>query len=220
MIKCVLFDMDGTLVNSYAGIYNSYKYALKKMNLEFEGDKFVGKVIGAPLLTVFSEYFKLDAKSALAAVTYYREYYANKGKFQASVYGGIEKSLNLLKKNNYFIGIATLKREEFAKDIVKELNLQNYFNVISGIDENDKLKKSDIIKKCMDIFNVKSEETILVGDSEYDLEGAREAKIHFLGVSYGFGFTSIDTENVDGFVHSADKIGEYILKYDKEREYI
>ena len=63
MHKCILFDMDGTLVNTYEGIFNSYKYAFEKMNLDFPGQKFVGKVIGAPLLSVFKELYGFIMKN-------------------------------------------------------------------------------------------------------------------------------------------------------------
>lgn len=188
MYKCILFDMDGTLVNTYEGIFNSYKYAFEKMNLDFPGQKFVGKVIGAPLLSVFKETLGLSDEKALEAVEHYRKYYSEFGKDELVVYDGIRESLSMLKQKECFLGIATLKREIFAKEILKNQELEQYFDIVCGIDENDKLTKCDLLKKCMIQLNCKPAETILVGDSEYDAEGAEEAAIDFMAVLYGFGF--------------------------------
>lgn len=194
MYKCVLFDMDGTLVNTYRGIFNSYKYAFHKIGREFPGKKFVGKAIGAPLLSVFQEELGLSKESAEQAVIYYREYYSEFGKNEAELYDGIEESLEKLKAQGIYLGVATLKREIFAKEILNDLNLMQYFDSVCGIDEKDKLTKSDLLKKCMNQLEVLPSETLLVGDSEYDAEGAEDTEVAFMAVLYGFGFR--DMENL------------------------
>ena len=214
MYKCVLFDMDGTLVNTYQGIFNSYQYAFHKMNLPFPGEKFVGKSIGAPLLSVFRETCGLTDEQAAEAVKFYREYYASKGKSEADVYDGISESLKALKDNGILLGVATLKRESFAVEILNELKLQDYFDIVCGIDENDHLTKADLINKCIWKLGVSDSETILVGDSEYDADGARLAGVDFLAVLYGFGFKDPDTvHNLDSTAHTAYEVADIILKH-------
>lgn len=188
MYKFVLFDMDGTLVNTYQGIYHSYEYAAKKLGIEFQGEKFVGNVIGVPLMSVFTDWLLLSQEDARKGIEYYRKYYAERGKNEASVYEGIKESLSKLKREEYVLGIATLKRETFAEEILKNLGLDIYFDVVYGIDDNDSLTKSKLIEKCISKMHALKKDTILVGDSEYDYEGARAVEIDFLAVSYGFGF--------------------------------
>ena len=149
MYKFVLFDMDGTLVNTYQGIYHSYEYAAKKLGIEFQGEQFVGNVIGAPLMSVFTDWLLLSEEDARKGIEYYRKYYAERGKNEVSVYEGIKESLSKLKKEEYVLGIATLKREVFAKEILKNLGLDIYFDVVYGIDDNDSLTKSKLIEKCI-----------------------------------------------------------------------
>lgn len=188
MYKCVLFDMDGTLVNSYEGIFNSYQYTMGKMGNNFEGHEFVRNAIGAPLLFVFEKLCEMDKEKALQAVDYYRSYYAKKGKYQVKAYDGIKETLEKLKKSGYIIGTATLKNETFAKEILEELELLSYFDIVCGMDKDNRLTKADIIRLCMKHANTSHNETILVGDSEFDAIGAKEAGIDFLAVTYGFGF--------------------------------
>ena len=188
MYKCVIFDLDGTLANTYQGIYNAYEYAAKNMNISFTGDSLVKEAIGAPLLSVFKEKFFLNENDALTAVEFYRKYYAETGKLEATAYDGILQTLVSLKEEKYLLGVATLKRENFAKEILKELNLAKYFDVIYGMDENDQLTKANLLKKCILQLQVRKEDTLLVGDSIYDQIGANEAEIDFMAVTYGFGF--------------------------------
>ena len=220
MYKCILFDMDGTLVNSYEGIYNSYEYAFKKMNIEFKGKEFVENAIGAPLILTLENLCNMKKDEILKAVEYYRNYYNEKGKSQVKAYNGIKETLEKLKNNGYLLGVATLKRENFAKEILKNLNLLSNFDIVCGMDEKDSLTKADIIKNCISELNIKKEEAILVGDSEFDLKGAKEAGVDFLALTYGFGFRDrekLNKFNIEIFAENAYEISEKISLMEERR---
>lgn len=186
--KAVIFDMDGTLVNTYGGIFNSYTYAARQMGLTLPDDALVGAAIGAPLSEVFATRFGLEEESVRIAVDHYRHYYAESGFKEVEIYDGITELLIYLKNNGYKLAIATLKREDFARNIVKILNLDKFFDVVYGIDDNDKLTKSDIINKCLDTLSLTRDIALYVGDSFYDAVGAEQSGLDFAGVTYGFGF--------------------------------
>ena len=188
MFDCVLFDMEGTLIDSYPGILHSYQFAFHRLGLPFPGEAFVKTAIGAPLLSAFKREAGLEQPQAVRAVAYYREYYAVRGKREAKVYEGIPQALGDLKDAGCRIATATLKRERFAAEILEENGLMPFFDLVCGMDEGDRLSKSDLIRLCLRQLNVKKARAVLVGDSEYDEEGAREAGIPFLAVTYGFGF--------------------------------
>ena len=212
MYKCVLFDMDGTLVNTYEGIFNSYAYAFEKMNMSFEGTKIVGKAIGAPLLEVFKTQCGLQKEQAVQATKYYREYYARKGKYEAILYEGIKETLRVLKEHNCIIAVTTLKKESFAKDILKQFELLSYFDAVYGMDEHDTLSKSDLLRRCIKNFKMDVSDTVLVGDSEYDELGALEVGIDFLGVLYGFGFKKRQLKSQSLMIDSGHDISRSLEK--------
>ncbi len=191
MYRCILFDMDGTLVNSYEGIYHAYEWAFAQMELPFQGDAFVKKAIGAPLPFAFEQLYGLSSERAAQAIRYYRDYYARQGRHEAFAYPGIREALQGLKSAGCFLCTATLKKQQFAQEMLEELGLLPFFDAVCGADEEGRLTKADLIRAGMRSAGVHPEETVLVGDSEFDAQGARQSGVSFLAVTYGFGYQSI-----------------------------
>lgn len=190
--NCVLFDLDGTLANTFPGILHSYQHAAQMTGFPIPTEQIVGEVIGAPLAEVFRKRFALEETETNEALQCYRDYYAKKGVSEVWHYEGMTETLAELKKRGYSIGVTTLKKESFAKEMLTQLGLSQYFDIIIGMDDKDHLTKSEMIKKAMGILGVAEESTILVGDSSYDAIGAREANVNFIAVTYGFGFKSVE----------------------------
>lgn len=186
--KCILFDLDGTLVNTFPGILHSYEYVASKMDLPAPTEKIVNEAIGAPLAEVFREKFRLDEEQVTKAMEHYRERYAESGIYEVENYPEMTEVLKQLKENGLFVGVATLKKEEFAKEMLGNLGMSEYLDVIVGMDGKDKLTKAGMIQKALSLLQQKSSETVLIGDSFYDAVGAEEAGVDFIGVTYGFGF--------------------------------
>lgn len=187
---CIIFDLDGTLANTFPGIFNSYKYACEKMDLTLPCETVVGEAIGAPLLEVFEKRFLLGHDKAVLAIDCYREYYAAKGIYEVKAYDNMHKTLKELKMSGYKLAVATLKKESFAVEILKILGLYEYFDVIVGMNDGDSLTKSQMLEKVLHSLSCDKHASLLVGDSSYDATGAVEAEIDFVGVTYGFGFTN------------------------------
>lgn len=188
MYNCIIFDMDGTLIDSYEGIFRAYQWTMEKLGEPFKGDILVKRAIGAPLPYVFEKICKMPIEKTKKAIELYRGYYEKRGKKQAKAYEGIERALQQLKKEGKFLGVATLKNKKFAVEILRDTGLSSYFNIVCGMDEEDKLTKAELIDQCRIAAGAEKEETILVGDSEFDFSGAKEAGVSFLAVTYGFGY--------------------------------
>ena len=186
--KLVIFDFDGTIADTSSGIIDSHKYVLHKIGKITPSDKELFGLIGGNLLNIYIEHFGFNEDIARELVRMYRKRYLQVGIHKARLYPGFEKILISLKEQGIKIGIATLKSENFAKIMVEELGISKYFDCICGMDINDGLSKAILIKKCMDITGIKPNESILVGDTFGDYEGASKEDVDFLGVTYGFGF--------------------------------
>ena len=205
----VIWDIDGTLINSKEGLVSSYHYTIDKLNLEKKTDQELASYIGPTPQTNFLTHFNMDKISAQAAADIFREYYKTKDLFKAYVYDGIDYILENLKKADIHQAIATNKREDYAIDIIKHFGLDKYFDTIHGADNNNKLTKKDLINNCLSDLNTRPEETIFIGDSASDGIAAAEAGCQFIAVTYGFGFkNSNDTARFNPLltVNNVDEI--------------
>lgn len=194
--KCILFDLDGTLADTFPGILHSYQYAARKIGFPEPDEQIAGEVIGAPLAEVFRTRFGLSEDLTKQALHHYRLYYAENGIHEAILYQGMVDTLAKLKQEGYFLAVATLKKESFAKEMLKWLGVADYFDVILGMNDSDTATKADIVNKALTMLETKKEEAVLVGDSSYDAIGADLAGVDFIAVTYGFGYKS--TEDVKG----------------------
>jgi len=187
MYKTIIFDLDGTLLNTSKGVLNSVKYALDKMGLEQLPLEKARRFIGPPLQEGFERVAGLKGDDIDLAVFHYRENYKNKGAiFEAEVYNGIEAVLKHLKNDGRKICVATLKPEDSAKRVLEHFGLAQYFDYIGG-NKEEKSTKAGLIAEGLAATNVAKDEAVLIGDSIFDLYGAQEAGVDFIAAAYGFG---------------------------------
>lgn len=190
--ELIIFDLDGTLLNTSKGIYNSVRYAEREMGFKPIPDERLKEFVGPPPKTMYKQVYNVDEDIALKAAQKHREYGKTKAIYEAKVYLGIEELLCKLKEKEYKLAVATLKSQEIAEIVLEYYGLRKYFDVVIGMDAKETLTKSQTIQ--MAIESTKSSQRVLmIGDSMYDYKGALEAEVDFLGVLYGFGFYKEET---------------------------
>lgn len=184
----ILFDLDGTLTDNGEGITNSVAYALRKFGMNPPPREELNKFVGPPLRDRFVACY-VGEENGDRAVEYYREYYRPHGIFENIVYDGIPHMLEALKSAGCTLAIATSKPEIFAKKIADHFDLAKYFTVIAGADlESTRVKKPDIIAYCLELLGQPDRSrTVMVGDREHDILGAKSAGLPGIGVTYGYG---------------------------------
>lgn len=189
MIKNVLFDLDGTLTDPFQGITNSVAYALSKFDIEVTDKQSLACFIGPPLVDSFMEYYGFSQKDAELAVTYYREYFAEKGLFENVLYDGVTTMLEALKSIGKTVVLATSKPEKYAKIILDHFDLAKYFDYVCGASfDASRSKKSDVIEYALKSANISDcDATIMVGDRMHDVLGAKAHGIDTVAVTYGYG---------------------------------
>ncbi len=199
MIKYILFDLDGTLTDPEEGITKCVQYALKKFGIEKSCDELL-EFIGPPLKEQFMEYADLSEEDGEKAVAYYRERYAPKGIFENGVYDGVLEMLASLKEKGYILAVATSKPSIYSRQICDKYGISDYITYLSGSElDGTNTDKAAVIKIAMDHLGAAADNTIMVGDRIFDLEGAKKNKIPAIAVTYGYA--------ADGEFDGADAIG-------------
>lgn len=202
-LKNIVFDLDGTVIESEEGIVNSVLYALSKLGIKEDNHESLKQFIGPPLIDSFIEKYKLTQGEAIEAVNYYREFFSEKGIHQNYVYDNFTSLLEELKVEKFRLFIATSKPTVFAKKIISHLELDDYFEGIIGSNlDNTRKDKTEIIAFVLQEFCLKRNETLMIGDRKFDIIGAKNNKVHSMGVSYGHGSISELQEAKADFVAS------------------
>ncbi|EMB66346.1 HAD family hydrolase [Streptococcus mutans] len=189
MYQTILFDLDGTLTNPALGITNSLAYALEKFNIEVTDKKELYRFIGPPLQDSFENFYHFSKEDSLKAVDFYRDYFRHKGLYENEVYQGIPDLLERLKAQGKKLLVATSKPEEFARQILKHFELFDYFDLVAGASmDGSRRLKGDVIAHALTSAQVSDlSATIMIGDREHDIIGAKKNGLDAIGVLYGFG---------------------------------
>ncbi len=215
MKKLIIFDLDGTLLDTSSGIMHCYSETGIALNLKPRSVADKTCVIGGPLSNGFNTLYYIDDDELVSrASEHYRTLYKSDGIKMFEPYEGIRELLISLRKNNIKTAVATLKYEPFAIQMLNDAGLGELFDIIKGYDKTEKCTKAYILNQVIDTMKADRADCALVGDSEYDAGGAKEAGIDFIGVSYGFGIKKDrDFEHI--FVaDSPSEIADFIIGYE------
>ena len=206
--KLIIFDLDGTLTDPGVGITNSAMYALEKWNIKVAERSELYKFIGPPLRDSFMNFYGFSEEQAKEAIVYYREYFKDKGIFENEVYPGIVELLQQLKASGKKIVLATSKPEEFAIRILKHFDLFDYFDFVGGAYmDGVRNKKGEVIQYVLESAGITDlSTTVMIGDREHDIIGAKQNGIDSIGVLYGYG--SLEELENAGAMHIVEKPDE------------
>lgn len=184
----ILFDLDGTLVNTEEGVAKSLRYASEKYGIPEPDNAMIRRFIGPLLADSFQKEYGLSEEEAKEADLVFRERYETIGLFECELFPGVEESLKSLKEKGYRISVASSKEEVPCRRILERLGIAKYFDLICGARLKEDIgTKVEVLKDALKRLGISDKkEVVLIGDSRYDARGAREAGIDCIGVSYGF----------------------------------
>ena len=191
MWNTVLFDLDGTLTESGEGITRCVQYALRKeFDIQVENLHDLDCFVGPPLKEQFKSYANLSDEEADRAIRAYRERYRTRGIYENRLYDGIVPLLDSLVREGMVLGLSSSKPTEFCREILRYFGIEQYFRVIVGSEMNGaRVRKVDVVNEALNQLGMSGlrRYAVLVGDRKYDVEGAKEAGIGSIGVTFGYG---------------------------------
>lgn len=207
-MRAILFDLDGTLVDSSEGITKSVRYALLHFGIEEPDTEKLKAFIGPPLSDSFMKYYGFSAGQAGRAVEVYRERYQETGIYECRLYPGVEECIRALKGQGIKVGMASSKPEISCRRILEHFGILEFFDDVAGATMDGRISaKSQVLREVLRRWpDMKKEELCLIGDTIFDVEGAKEVGVPCVAVSFGFG--DVDEMRAAGAVAVCDDMRE------------
>ena len=189
--SCILFDLDGTIVDSAPGITATLAYMFEQLGKPIPTPSELLRYVGPPLLDSFRDYAGFDADESAAALAIYREKYLNVGAYDATQYPGVGLVLKAVHESPVPMSLATSKPETPATLILEHFNLARYFDVITGASDDEvRSAKKDVVAEALvrlAAMGADISRPVLVGDREHDVEGAAANDVPTIFVDWGYG---------------------------------
>lgn len=190
MFKLIIFDLDGTLINSIEDLADAVNYGLEKMGYHphplSSYNKFVGNGAVKLCQRALAGYTDDDEK-VKTLHKYFSEYYRAHSTDKTVTYPGIKELVSDLGKAGIKLAVASNKPDEFTKSIVWDIFGRDTFDAVYGKCENRDTKPAPgIIYDILDELNISKDEAVMAGDSDVDILTARNSGIKSIGCTWGF----------------------------------
>jgi phosphoglycolate phosphatase len=189
MTSSVFLDLDGTLIDSYPGIFASCVAALRTLGHEPDESFDVRGAIGPPLEEIMQTLLQSYGDNRVGeAVAAYRKHYGESGFLGSVPYPGIAGALDEMKQAGLRIYLATSKRAIFANRILGHLKFTTYFDGIYGSGPSGELDhKPELLAHILSKHSLSPSHCLMVGDRRFDISGAHSVGMRGLGVLWGYG---------------------------------
>lgn len=195
--KLIIFDLDGTLIDSGADLAHSINLMLTKLGRETFASEIIERWVGNGALMLVRRSLSgsvvpdetLDAVYVNAALETFLNFYSQNLCLHTTLYPNVKKTIQKLHEREYTLAIVTNKPAAFVPEILSHFGLLEYFSLILGGDSLDVKKPSPkpLLHVCEQLgFSV--EESLMVGDSKNDIQAANAASMESVAVSYGYNY--------------------------------
>jgi phosphoglycolate phosphatase len=206
----VLFDFDGTLVDTGEGIMKCAQYSLESIGIIVEDPKELSFFVGPPLLYTYMHRYGADETQARALIDKYRERYNPIGVYECELYPGVRDCIEKLRDMGYHIGIASSKPEHMCVTLLDHFGISDLFDDVVGATPDGRIDtKTEVLNE---LLRRKSEDReyisrcVLIGDTGFDIRGAMDVGVSAIGVSFGYG--DVSEMSSLGAVDIADSMGD------------
>jgi len=204
--KLVIFDMDGTLVDSSQTIVNAINYVRSKLGLSPLDRELILTKVNDPELNPALFFYETESFSE-EQEEWFSEYYTQNHEKELQLYDGIEELLQELKERGFLLAVATNAYRGSTLESLSHLKILDYFSSIACYDDVGRGKPApDMLEKNLKDTNLEPKDAVFVGDSERDLLAAKSLNMDYIMINWGF-------SDYEDAIHSVDKLKEKILEF-------
>lgn len=211
MIKAVVFDLDGTLIDSTDAIVASNLYVFDHLGLPRPTRDAIVAAIGLPLDAQFRDRLDGDIEHAMRV---YRRHYAETACASTTLQPGAREMLDAFAEAGLKMGFATSKKLDASELVLGHLGVLDYFNARIGPDEVVHPKPApDALHAAMRILDVAPEEFVFVGDMHFDVVAAQRAGVACLAVTTGYQTRAeLEALGPDAVFDGLDEVQDWVLR--------
>jgi phosphoglycolate phosphatase len=182
----LVFDWDGTLMDSEARIVACLRAAIEDLELEPRDDDSLKNIIGLGLAEAINTLYPGSESSLHKTMTdRYRYHFLTANPTGSELFEGAEETLKGLAEAGFLLAVATGKGRQGLDKVLEETGLGGYFHATRCSDETFSKPHPLMLEQLMDELGTEPAETLMIGDTEYDMQMASNARTHSLAVSYG-----------------------------------
>ena len=184
--ELLVFDWDGTICDSLGHIVASLQYAISCMAFAERSEDQLRNIIGLGLLEAMERLYPgISSQQREQLAIHYREYYLGNASRSTSVFEGVEQTIKGLHERGHTLAVATGKSRKGLDHALQESGLGDLFHFSRCADETFSKPHPQMLQEIMDLAAVEPSATLMVGDSEHDLQMASNAGVRAAAVSYG-----------------------------------
>lgn len=187
----VLWDLDGTVMDSAEGVFLSFEYTFAEMGLVAPDRRDMRRFVGPPLKTTFGDLLGFSPDERARAIALYQREYNRIGAFTAEPFPGVVDLIREVQSAGMTTALATSKAETEARAVTAHFQLDDLFDIYGCATNNDDRKtKAEVLRFIFEqpaVQGIDSSRVVLVGDRIFDVEGAREFGIDCVLVEWGYG---------------------------------
>ncbi len=207
----ILFDVDGTLIDSAPGILNTMKEVFDEMGVDVT-DVDLRRYLGPPLRKSFGEHFE-RVEDIERATELYRLSYKDKGSHEGTVYPGVMDMLRRLHEAGIVLCTATSKPTEVVTPILKEKGLAGQFDFIGGASmDESRDTKTDVVRYVLSQSIMHGKRVLMVGDRNDDMRGAKDCGLDAAAVLYGYGsYDELEPYDPVFFAEDCGALADFVL---------
>jgi len=205
MKKAIIFDMDGTLVDSSITIVNAINYVRGKLDLKALETNLILEKVNDPDLDPAQYFYEVPAFTPQHEA-WFSNYYTDNHEKELQLYSGVEALLERLKNRGFKLAIATNSYRGSTTESLSHLNIIDYFQSLACYDDVGRGKPApDMLEKNLKDLELNPEDTVFVGDSERDLLASKSANIDYIMINWGF-------SDYEDAIHNIDALEKAILE--------
>lgn len=211
-VDLIIFDLDGTIVNSIPDLTNSINHVAVKNRMTTYREIEISKIVGSGITNLIEKAFniKKEDHNFKQYLDSFLEYYSQNHSNNSHLYKNVKETLEYF--NQKKLAILSNKLNIFTKEIVKNYNINRYFDIVVGAtEEMAKKPSSEPINYILQELKIQPNAAIMVGDSEPDILAAKSAGIKSIAVSYGYrSISQLQKHNPDFIIDEINELTEIV----------